>query len=534
MRTADRWRGVLRLRWIGYLVALVAVALVSGLIGLILAYITIPNVSMLYLIAVLAAAVAFGSGPAILASFTAFLTFDWFFVMPLHTFTIDRPEEWLALLLFLLTALITGQLAAGQRDRAHQAEQREREAVVLYDVVRLVGDPDLKHALGALAERLRQELQLVAVAIELTDNRESPVREVVGDVAAIRTLSNVPTEMLSEGAAPSRERRASPGRWVRVIPPYLPGLSPQAGQEDVHVVPVKSQGRRAGTILLAHPPGAPEFDPADDRLLSAVASQLGLAVERRRLRQEATEAEILRRTDELRTALLNAVSHDLRTPLASIMASGGSLLQKDVEWTEQEKDEFAGAIVREAQRLNRIVGNLLDLSRIEAGSLRPELDWYPIGALMDDVLGRLRPTTARHRLVLDVQRELPPVPLDYVEIDQVLSNLVENAVKYSPAGSEIRISARREGEEVRIEVADQGSGIPAEAMARLFEPFYRVEDGAPRPKGTGLGLAVARGLVEAHGGRIWAERQQGGGTIFVFTLPLSRQDKKVVTQEQRA
>ncbi len=533
MGVVDRWQRIVRVQWAGYVAALAAVALVSGAIGLILAYISIPNISMLYLIAVLASATAFGSGPAILASVAAFLTFDWFFVEPPHTFTIANPSEWLALLLLLLTALITGQLAAGQRRRARQAEQREREAVVLYDVVRLVGAPDLKSALNAVAERLRRELHLVAVAIELMDNHDTTVREVVGDAEAVRVMSSMPTELLSEGEAPSRERRAAPGRWVRVVPPHLPGVAPRAGDEDVHVVPVKSQGQSAGTILLAHPPGAPDFDPADDRLLSAVATQLGLAVERRRLRREATEAEALRRTDELRTALLNAVSHDLRTPLASIMASAGSLLQKDVPWTEGERDQFAGAIERESGRLNRIVGNLLDLSRIQAGSIRPELDWYDLRALVDDVLGRLRPITAQHHLVIDVQKDLPPVPLDYVEIDQVISNLIENAVKYSAAGTEIRISARRDGEEVRVEVADRGPGIPPEALPLLFKPFSRVEGEGPRPKGTGLGLAVARGLVEAHGGRIWAENRRGGGAEFAFSLPLSPHSQPLVAQQER-
>lgn len=398
-------------------------------------------------------------------------------------------------MLFLLTALITGQLAAGQRRRARQAERREREAVVLYDVVRLVGDPDLKGALNAVAERLRRELDLLAVAIEVIDDGDTTVRIVVGDAEAVRTMSSMPTELLSEGEAPSRERRAAPGRWVRVVPPHIPGAARRAGHGDVHVVPVKSQGQRAGTILLAHPLDAPEFESADDRLLSAVAAQLGLAIERRRLRREATEAEALRRTDELRAALLNAVSHDLRTPLASIMASAGSLLQKDVPWTEEERDQFAAAIERESGRLNRIVGNLLDLSRI--------------------------------------QKELPPVPLDYVEIDQVLSNLVENAVKYSPPGTEIQISAQRHGEEIWIEVADCGPGIPVEAMPLLFKPYRRLEGEEPRPKSTGLGLAVARGLVEAHGGRIWAENRRDGGAKFIFTLPLSPHNRTAMAQQEQ-
>jgi two-component system sensor histidine kinase KdpD len=268
------------------------------------------------------------------------------------------------------------------------------------------------------------------------------------------------------------------------------------------------------------------FDEGDDRLLSAVAGQMGLVVERQRLRREATDAEVLRRTDQLRTALLNAVSHDLRTPLASIIASAGSLRQSDVVWTEEEQAEFAQAIEDQAQRLNRLVGNLLDLSRIEGGTLRPEKGWYDLGALIEDVVGRLRPLTTRHQVVVDVPEDLPPVLLDYVEIDQVLSNLIENATKYAPAGTGILVRARRAGGEARVEVADRGPGIPAASLPRLFDPFYRVDNGKPRPKGLGLGLAVAKGLVEAHGGRISVEGRPGGGAVFTFTLPLGDPERQ--------
>jgi two-component system sensor histidine kinase KdpD len=289
----------------------------------------------------------------------------------------------------------------------------------------------------------------------------------------------------------------------------------------VHLVPVRADDRRVGALLLAAAPDSAPFDEAADRLLSAVAAQLGLAIERARLRREANQAEVLRRTDELRRALLNAVSHDLRTPLASIMASAGSLQQDDVVWTHEERQDFAHAIVDQAERLNRIVGNLLDLSRIEGGSLRPDKGWYDVAALVDEVLGRLRPVTAAHSVLVRVPEGLPAVSLDYVEIDQVISNLVENATRYAPTGSEIAVSAQRANGEVRVAVEDRGPGVPASSVQHLFDPFYRVADGTPRPAGLGLGLAVAKGLVEAHGGRIWVENRPGGGARFTFSLPLT-------------
>jgi two-component system sensor histidine kinase KdpD len=275
------------------------------------------------------------------------------------------------------------------------------------------------------------------------------------------------------------------------------------------------------------------FSTTDNRLLSAVAEQLGHAIGRARLRREATAAEVLRRADELKTALLNAVSHDLRTPLSSIIASASSLRQHDVVWTEADREEFARTIEQEALRLNGIVGNLLDLSRIEAGSLKPEKGWYDIGTLIDDVLGRMKATTSTHHINVDIAEGLPPVQFDYIEIDQVLSNLIENAVKYTPPEAEILVSARRAGEDVQIEVADRGPGIPPTALPYLFTPFYRVNGAqrrGPRPGGTGLGLAVAKGLVEAHGGRIWAGSRQGGGARFVFTLPLGVAGQAIAAQ----
>jgi two-component system sensor histidine kinase KdpD len=211
----------------------------------------------------------------------------------------------------------------------------------------------------------------------------------------------------------------------------------------------------------------------------------------------------------------------LRTPLASIIASAGSLRQQDVAWTEDERRDFAQAIEDEARRLNRLVGNLLDLSRIEGGSLRPERAWYDLGALIDDVLGRLRPVTAAHEVTARVPDDLPPVLLDYTQIDQVLSNLVENAAKHTPPGTRIDVVADAVDGEVRVAVEDHGPGLPPGGPRDLFEPFYRGERPGPRPKGMGLGLAVARGLVEAHSGRIWAEERPAGGARFVFSLPLA-------------
>ncbi len=508
-------------RWAGYVFTLLAVALISLFIGLILRITTIANISLLYIVAVLASAILFGRGPAIVASVAAFLIFDWFFIEPLHTFTVSDPTEWVALLLFLAVAVTTGQLAAQQRRQAHRAEEREREAVLLYGVARLLVGADLQPALQQVAERLNLELGSGAVAIDVPAPQGGRQRVVAGEGAPLRALqSELPTasHILPQ---PSDQQPAWRERWVRVVRPQR--TPPGEGAWSRHTLQLSIAVRQHGDGVLVVAPATPgtAIQASMQRVLLAVATQIGGAVERQVLRQEALDAEVLRRTDELRSALLSAVSHDFRTPLASIIASAGSLRQHDVTWTDEERAEFAEAIENEAKRLNRLVGNLLDLSRIEAGALRPEKNWYDLGALIDDVLGRLRFLTAGRTVTVDIPADLPPISLDYVEIDQVLSNLVENAVKHTPPGTPITVQATAQPSEVRVECADRGPGIPPESLSRLFDAFYRVGRDGRHDQGIGLGLAVARGLVEAHGGHIWAENRADGGARVVFTLPVT-------------
>ena len=414
------WRAriapVFHSRWVGYAAALAAVGLVSVAISVVLGRTTLANISMLYLAAVLATAVWFGRGPAIVAALAAFLTYDFFFTQPYYTFTVSDPEESVALLFFLATALITGQLVADQHQRAQEASRREREAVVLYDIVRLMSEPDLMRSLNDVAERLRREMQLAAVAIEIQGDVSGTIQAQAGDDEALSLIpgADAARQFLGRGDAPTGDRPAGTGRWIRIVPPRAHGTRRSIGSDRIYGVPVLVRDIRAGTILLLRAADGPRFSGTDDRLLSAAAAQLGIAFERADLRREATEAEVLRRTDELKTALLNAVSHDLRTPLASIITAAGSLLQEDVAWTPSDRKEFAQTIVHESQRLSQIIGNLLDLSRIEAGSLRPERSWYDLGVLVNDVLARLKGLLGDHEISVDVAGDLPPVLVDSV------------------------------------------------------------------------------------------------------------------------
>jgi two-component system sensor histidine kinase KdpD len=474
--------------WHGYAVAAVAVAAITALIGTVSAHATLPTISSLYLLVVLGVASAYGRGPAVAAALAAFLADDFFFVGPPDAFTIVDPgaalADWLTLMVLLVAALVTGQVAARARRRTEEAARRAREIALLHEVSDAMGgaEGDLDGALAVAAARITAALDWVWWTAARLDDP-------AGDAPR---------------AAPDRE---GAGIGAAGGPPL--------------VLPIRAGEQRLGTLELCPAPDAAPPTGADRRLLATLAAQLGVTVERERLRGLAADAAALRRADALKSALLAAVSHDLRTPLAAIIATAGNLREEDVAWTARERHDFAAAIEAEARRLDRLVTNLLDVSRIEAGGLRPRLGWYDLGALVDEVLGHTRSLLAGHRLVVAVEDDLPPLALDYVQIAQVLVNLLENATKYAPAGTTVRLGACRVADEVVVAVRDEGPGVPAGAGDRLFAPFYRAGEPGGGPHGTGLGLAVARGFVAAHGGRIWAANRPGGGACFAFALPLA-------------
>jgi two-component system sensor histidine kinase KdpD len=494
-----------------------APAAATLLVGTLPRSLWLPSGVLVYLLSVLAVATAAGRGPGIAASLVSFLAFDFFFTEPRFTFTISDPNEWAALLAYLVVASVASQLAAGQRSRVIEIAAREREARILHDLTDLLAGGPLADALPAVAERLRLELDAEAVAIVIQEDGVHASAD-AGSAearAAVREAATGPASVLGEGTPASADRSGMAGRWVRVRPPHrLPGRRPGRG---VARVPIRRGEEQIGQLHVLWPPEA-DLAGGQARLLDTASDQLAVAAERERLRAGAVEAELLRRSSELKSTLLDAVSHDLRTPLASIIAAAGSLRLGDVEWNPEDRQEFLATIEHEANRLNRIVGNLLDLSRIQGGTLVPAKDWHDPGLLLEATVARLMPLAADHRLRVELPGDLPPVLVDPVEIDQVVANLVENAVKYTPHGGDVTVSADVADGELRVSVDDTGPGLPPDVIPRLFEPFYRA--GAPRgTRGSGLGLAVARGLVIAHGGRIWAQNREGGGARFSFAIP---------------
>ncbi|MEO6891272.1 MAG: ATP-binding protein [Ktedonobacteraceae bacterium] len=540
--------------WQDYVVdsglAFVGAMLVTGIIYMLALYPRIPNISFVYLLVVLALASTRGLYPAVLASFVAFLSFDFFLVQPLYTFTINKVDEWLALFVFLVVAIITGQLTNAFRQRAQEANRRERETRILYELVRATNsEEDLPGQLAIVArtaadifapwgvtdcaillpgtgQRLEVEASapLPAEKVHLSADEEATAAWVLAHGQAVDFHDVALAPGASVGYAPRAIVRSS-SAVARPLRQFTRLLSLKAGHNAVGILRLSIEDdpqhftSEKGLGL--------DLDHSDPRttFFWTFLDQATSLIERTRLRQEALQVELLRQTDALRAALLSSVSHDLRTPLSSIKAAASSLLQEDVDWDEEARHSFALAIEQEADRLNRLVANLLDMSRIEGGALKPEKEWYPLDELIYSVLARMQPRLQARAVTTSLPDDLPPVEIDYLYMDQVVTNLIENAIRYTPAGSPIEMGAEIKQGQMFVSIADRGPGIPPADMERIFDKFYRVSAGprgVARSMGTGLGLAVCRGLIEAHGGRIWAESRTGGGAVFRFTLPLGR------------
>ena len=495
-------------------IAVILVTLVVGGIAVaVLESVGVADASPTYLLAVVAVAVLRGTGPAVATAFGAFLAYDFFFIEPLHTFTVRDPAEWLNLLLLLVVGVVVGRLAGRERDRAVAAIEGEREASAMFNIsFTLSSERDTASALDPIATIVRDE------------TRASRVWITEGDALAADTAR----EASPAPAAPivhvvlRRRPGDEPAEWVRVHAPGRGGKSGASPKDISYRIAITAGERTFGSIWVTRPRALGDPDPGETRVMAAAADQIGGAIERARLQRDATSAEISRRSDALKSALLDSVSHDLRTPLASIRAAAGTLMDPDVEWPPEQRREIATSIDREAEWLNRLVTNLLDMSRVDAGELRPSLAVFSLADLVDEALRRSASSLADRAVEVRVPPDLPPVVVDEVFIGQVLANTLDNAAKYSPPDAPIRVSARATGERVIVVVEDGGPGVPPEGLPRLFEKFYRVpRKGEGSRRGTGIGLAVVRGLVEAMGGHVEARRSELGGLAIELDLPIA-------------
>ncbi len=485
--------------------ATAAVAVLEDAVG-------VPNASAVYLVSVVACGLAAGTGAAILAAIGAFLVYNYFFTEPVYTFAVADPGVLLSVVLLLFVGIVVGQLAALSRSRAETARGREREARALFGVSRVLATrSSTDAALARIAEVLSSETGMARVWIGL--GAEPSAERILADTS--EELRRPPPGGLH---VLQRTPGDQPARWSLVRHPARPARGPE--RLDLYRVRIEASGEPLGSIWAERARDLGEPDATQTRLLAAAADQIGQAVARDRLEEESRAAEIARQGDALKTSLLQSVSHDFRTPLAVIRAAAGTL-DADPPLPSLDRHANTAAIEREVEYLDRLVANLLDLSRVEAGSLRADREIYAL----DDALTRPL-ERARARLggrSLEVAVEPVAVIVDAVFLDAVVGNVLDNAVKYTPDGARIRVATHDlGGEAVRLTVEDDGPGVPDAARGRLFEKFYRVPGSRGGSRGgLGIGLAVVQGLVEAMGGHVAARRSDLGGLAIDLDLPLA-------------
>lgn len=475
------------------------------------------NTGLVFLVLVIGATVFGGQKTGLFASVLGFLLFDFFLIPPYLTFAITDFRNILALFVFLGVSLLISWLISRAQEQARHAERRANDVATLYELSQaIIGAQRVDEIVPAIAKKVYDVFEAQACWILLPDKAQQ---------LAVRAQSppdaRPPTRDEMSLASWTFWHGSETGQGGQVSRNGPDGQRPQSQSSNrAAFVPLRASGRTIGVLALADKRNNRPFSSAERTVLATFADQAAVALDRLSLLKEAQRAELLARTDELKSALMSAVSHDLKTPLASIMASVTSLLEPGMDWDEETERDFLQGIYDEARRLNRLVSNLLDMSRIEGGALHPEKEWYSVGEVVGSVAQRLEPRLAQHPLTTDVDENIPLLLFDFTEIDQVLTNLVENAIKYTPPGTAIHIAARQRENHVEVSVEDAGAGVSPEHLRHLFDKFYRVDKRSESP-GTGLGLAITRGFVEAHAGRIWASNRSEGGLRVAFTLPIT-------------
>jgi two-component system, OmpR family, sensor histidine kinase KdpD len=478
-------------------------------------FVALPNLSLVFLTAVLFAAVTWGLGVSIVTSILAAVTYNFLFFPPVHTFMVHSADDVLTLAIFLLAAVLTGNLAGRVRRQAETAKQRESTTAALYSLSREIAEAvGLGELLAAICEDVSGLID-ARVVILLPDGQDGAL--------TARYPSDAPLDSGEEDI----EFRAVMSAWEHARPAGRDtDVLPQAVRQ---YLPLHTANGVVAVLGVELPDGQAERGPAWRGLLAALLDQSAVAIERVQLSQRVDQATVEAETERLRSVLLLSVSHDLRTPLASIIGAATGLLERGAEHTQDTHQELVTTIRDEALRLNQFVGNLLGMAQLEAGVLKPNLEWVQVEDMVGAALTGEEDVLRNHRTRVEIDQDLPMLQLDFVLMRQVLSNLLSNAAKYSPPNTDIEILGYRDGESVVVEVTDCGVGIPSDDLPHVFEKFYQIPDGDLRRAGAGLGLAICKGMVDLHDGQIRAASptKYGQGATLSITLPASAQSPSV-------
>ncbi len=500
VRTAEEARSF---DTIPYLAATLAVAVALGIDELIKPIVGIENVDLVFMTAIVAVAVRYGLLPSLFASVIASLCYNFFFLPPIYTFTITDPTNVAAFLIFIVMAVLVSNVAARVRTQAMAAIDRARTTEALYAFSRkLAGVGTLDDVLWATAYQTALMLK-VRVVLLLPENGSIAVR------------AGYPPEDTLDDAdlAAARwawEHNRSAGRGSDTLP----------GAKRLFL-PMRTGRGAIGIVGIDSDKPGPLLTPDQRRQLDALIDQGALAIERVLLVEDVDRAKRSMEADRLRSALLTSISHDLKTPLAAILGAAGTMRQLSGSLDDAAKAELLATIIDESERLNRFIANLLDITRLESGAIVPQTTLQDLGELVGTALARAAKILAHHEVDVQLAADLPLLELDPVLFEQVLFNLLDNASKYAPTETTIRIRSWREPQSVVLQVLDEGVGIPADDVERIFDKFYRAQKGDQVRAGTGLGLAISRGFVEALKGTITAaNRTDRSGAVFTIRMPV--------------
>ncbi|MDF9408782.1 sensor histidine kinase KdpD [Pelotomaculum isophthalicicum JI] len=486
-----------------YAGSLLIMLLVTAVAGLASSYLTLVNIAMIYLLPVLMSAVRWGTGPAVTAAAAGALIFDYFFVPPTHSFTVGDLRYLISFSIFLLVALLTGTLSARLRQQITNARQRETRTAALYA---------LSREIAAVAE-LRQVLE--SVARKVAESVEGQVVVLLPDKDG--KLEQQACSSNQEGSFLNESERAA-ATWAFEHGEVTGRGTDNLGGVNGLYLPLRTEQSTRGVLGIKIESVEKYLQPEQRRLLEAFAGLAAVAIARVQLIEQAREAHLLAESERLRVALFDSLSHDLRTPLASIIGAVTGLLEHENIYSPAARHDLLQTIQQGATRMNRFVGNLLDMARLESGMLKLNKEWCDIQDIIGVAVSHVGEPLNSRPLKIELQPDLPLVKADYVLLEQVMVNLLDNALKYSDAGSEIAIDARESDQNVIISVTDRGPNIPPEDLERIFDKFYRLH--SPRQvSGTGLGLAISKGFIEAHGGSIGASNNPAGGVVITIILP---------------
>jgi two-component system sensor histidine kinase KdpD len=489
-----------RRRWTAYLDAVIAVAAATAVAAFVARLVEPGTLTAVYLLAVVVVAARAGRGPAIVAAIGGVLAFDFFFVPPPLTLAVADAQYVLTFAVMLAVGLVVGTLTARIRRQAEEARRRERWTAALSSMSAEIARAAGVDAVARTAQRHLAEVFGADVEV-LVPDVDGVLQPIVGD----GRFPADERERVAVAWAFAERQPAGVGaaEFADALALYLPLLGAAAALGVVVVRPA----RRGIAVTIE-----------ERRRLDTFVGHTALALERCRLAEEAQAARVRIETERLRSSLLASVSHDLRTPLTAITGAATTLLEGGDRLDRRTQADLLESMRDEADRLNRLVQNLLEMTRLESGALRVHREWHPLEEVVGAALGRLARSLAGRRVTVTIPPEMPLVEIDDVLIEQVFVNLLDNAAKYTPPDSAVRIVITAGERHATVEVADHGPGLPRGEEERVFEKFHRA--GADGRRGAGLGLAICRGIVHAHGGRIWARNLPEGGVAFFFTLPL--------------